>query len=195
MQQQKHFEILEGLPTYGPMYIPVSEDGEQFYNEGFVVRFFKSDGTNWVGNFKTGATDFSTAFELTNSDKIVVIAKGQGYIMTPEQTKPIETFGYAISEILQTKDNTFVAADNTDLEIINPDGTIWRSARISWDGIKDLTLQNNIVSGLSFDPMNDADEWIEFSINVDTKEIDGGSYRRYYDDNGNYKKKPFWKLW
>src|SRR5690606_39492556 len=43
MQVQRRYEILDGLPTYGPMYVPVSEDGEPFYSEGFVVRFYKSD--------------------------------------------------------------------------------------------------------------------------------------------------------
>ena len=54
MQVQRRYEILDGLPTYGPMYVPVSEDGEPFYSEGFVVRFYKSDGSEWVANFKPG---------------------------------------------------------------------------------------------------------------------------------------------
>jgi hypothetical protein len=192
MQLQKKYEILDGLPTYGPMYIPISEDGIEFYNEGFVVRFFKSDGTNWVGNFKTGWTKYSNVFEIPDTDKIVVIASGQGYLITPDQQKPLKTFGYAISEIVTTNDKIFVAADITDLEIINSDATIWRSERISWDGIKDLVIKDKIVSGLSFDPMHDSDEWVNFSFNLDTKEIIGGSYKRYDFEE---VKKPFWKFW
>ena len=54
MTTEKQYEILEALPTYGPMYIPVTENDEAFYSEGFPVRFYKSDGTNWVANFKPG---------------------------------------------------------------------------------------------------------------------------------------------
>lgn len=192
MEIQKKYEILDGLPTYGPMYIPISGDGIPFYHQGFVVRFFKSDGTNWVANFKTGRTKYSIAFEIPATGKIVVIAGGQGYIMTPDLQKPLQTFGYAITEVLTTYDKRFVAADNTDLEIINSDATIWRSERISWDGIKDLVVNDKIVSGLSFDPMYYSDEWVNFSINLDTKEIIGGSYRRY---EFKEPKKPFWKFW
>jgi len=192
MQIEKRYEILDGLPTYGPMYIPISESGEEFYYEGFVVRFYKDDGSNWVGNFKTGWTQYSSVFAILDTDKIIVIANGQGYIMTTENQKPIATFGLAITELLKTNDNRFIAADQTDLEIIEHDGFIWRTERISWDGIKDLTLENNIVTGLSFDPMNDADGWVKFSVNLDTKEVKGGSYNRY-----EFKevKKPFWKFW
>jgi hypothetical protein len=192
MQLQKKYEILDGLPPYGPMYIPISEDGVEFYHQGFVVRFYKSDGTNWVANFKTGWTEYSNVFEIPDSDKIVVIANGQGYIMTPELQKPIDTFGYAITEVIATNDGRLVAADITNLEIINCDGTILRSERVSWDGIKGLVLNDKIVSGLSYDPMHDNDEWTNFSFNLDTNEITGGSYKRYEFEE---IKKPFWKFW
>ncbi len=174
------------------MYIPISEDGIEFYHQGFVVRFFREDGTDWVANFKTGWTKYSNVFEIPETNKIVVIANGQGYIMTPDQQKPLKTFGYAITEVITTNDKRFVAADITDLEIINRDATIWRSERISWDGIKDLVVNDNIVSGFSFDPMHDSDEWVNFSFNLDTKEIIGGSYRRYEFEE---VKKPFWRFW
>lgn len=173
------YKILDGLPPYGPMYIPVSESGEEFYNEGFVVRFFKIDGSNWIANFKKGWTKYSDVFELPNTDKIIVIACGQGYIMRAEEQKPVATLGIGITEVLKTHDNRFIAADQTDLEIIEADGTTWRTERISWDGLKGLTLDNNIVNGLSFDPMNENDGWVPFSFNLDTKELIGGSYPRY----------------
>lgn len=194
MPASKKYEVLEGLPPYGPMYVSVGEDNEPFFSEGFVVRFFKSNGSTWVGNFKKGWTNFTTVFELPE-DKIVVIAYGLGYIMTTDQTKPVQTFGWGITEILPTLDNRFVAVDATNLIVINADGTIWESPRISWDGITSLTLNGKIVSGLSYDPMNDLNEWVPFYLNIDTKMIEEGSYRRYYDDNGTYKKKPFWKFW
>jgi len=187
----KKYEILEGLPTYGPMYIPISQDGVEFYHEGFVVRFFKNDGANWVGNFKTSWTKYSSVFEIPETDKIVIIANGQGYITILEQQKPVETFGYAITEVISS-DNRFIAADITDLQIIESDGAVWQSERISWDGIINLSIKDNIISGLSFDPLNDSDEWVSFTFNLDTKELIGGSYRRY-----PFKKvkRSFWKFW
>jgi hypothetical protein len=75
------------------------------------------------------------------------------------------------------------------LTIVEPNGEYWNTERISWDGLKEIKYKNRIVSGLSFDPMYDADEWIEFSYNLDAKTLNGGSFHRY--DN----RKPWWKFW
>ncbi len=179
MQQQKRFEILDGLPTYGPMYIPVSEDGERFYSEGFVVRFYKSDDSEWVANFKPGRTDCSLVVNCADNNRIVVIAKGQGYIMTPNQQTPIHTFGGNIKDAIETEENQIAVVDDICVTVINDKGNVWQSERISWDGIKDLILQDNLLTGLSYDPMDSINEWIPFSIDLDTKQITGGSYRRY----------------
>jgi hypothetical protein len=180
MQPRKRYDILQGLPSYGPMYIPVSENGEQFYSEGFVVRFYRSDGSEWVANFKPGCTHFSLVVDYPDKNRIVVIAKGQGYIMTPDQQTPIETFGVNIKDGIQTADNQIVLVDDIYLTFINDKGTVWQSERISWDGIKDLKLQDNVLTGLSYDPMGSSiNEWVPFSFDLGTKQITGGSYRHY----------------
>lgn len=176
LQQQKRYEILDGLPAYGPMYIPVSENEEEHYSEGFVVRFFKSDGTEWVANFKPGWTDCCLVVDYPHSNRMVVIAYGQGYIMNPEQQKPIDTFGVNIKYAVVTKDNTIVTTDDIYVAIIDDNGVNWQSKRISIDGIKDLMLHENTVTGLACNPMGNSDEWIPFAIDLETKEITGGSW-------------------
>ncbi len=192
MQIPKKYEQLHGLPPYGPMYVAISENDELFYSEGFVVRFTKSDGTNWVANFKNGSSNFSTIFELPYVNKIVVIANGLGYIICPNQQKAITTFGSGITELLQADDGRFVAADNTNLVIINNDALVWVSKRISYDGIKELKVNGNIVSGYFYEPTSDDDEWIKFNFNIDTKIIE--IEHDNYNDRPN-KKNPFWKFW
>jgi len=182
MQTSKKYEVLKGLPPYGPMHVSISENGEKFYNEGFVVRFIKSDGTEWVANFKTGWTNFSTVFELSSIDNIVVIASGQGYLISPDQQKAISTFGPSITQLLEFSDGRFISANETNVVIIHPDGLIWESERISWDGIKELTFNGNIVMGYSYDPMHDADEWVPLYFNIDTKLIEIGSYNRHFNN-------------
>lgn len=192
MQSHKLYEILNGLPPYGPMYIPITEDGTEFYYEGFVVRLFRSDGTTWIANFKMGETNYSSVFEIPKTNIIVVIANGQGYTMTPDLQKPLDTFGHAITQVISTNDGRLVAADITNLVVINSDATIWRSERISWDGIKDLTLLDNIISGLAYDPKHVSDEWVNFSFNLETNEFIGGGYRSHHFKKA---KKTFWKFW
>jgi hypothetical protein len=179
MQVQKRYEVLDGLPAYGPMYASVSEDGEPFYSEGFVVRFHKTDRSEWVANFKPGWRDFSLVVDYPDTNRIVVIAKGQGYIMTPDQEFPIDTFGVDIKDAIKTADDKIVLIDDIYVWLLDVKGTVWQSERISWDGIKDVNLKDNILTGLSYDPTDSINEWIPFLIDLDTKEITGGSFRRY----------------
>src|SRR5436190_13065877 len=134
MQQQKRYDILDGLPSYGPMYVPVSESGEQFSFEGFVVRFYKSDGSEWVANFRPGWTDCNLVVDYPDSNRIIVVAKGQGYIMTPDKEIPIDTFGVDIKDAIKTEDNKIILVDDIYVRLIDDRGTLWQSERISWDG-------------------------------------------------------------
>ncbi|MFZ4398744.1 MAG: hypothetical protein ACOYO1_01825 [Bacteroidales bacterium] len=190
MTETKKYEILEALPTYGPMYIPVTENNEAFYSEGFPVRFYKSDETCWVANFKPGWSDLKIIYELKDTSNLLVIACGTCYLMNPNETKPISVFGVGYSKVLKTQDGRLILQDQTDLTIIETDGSHWDTVRISWDGLKDLKLENNIVTGLSYDPMNESDEWINFTFDIDNKLLTGGSYNSY-----ETIKKPWWKIW
>ena len=172
----RRYEILKSLPAYGPMYIPVSESGELNYSEGFPVRFYKSDGTNWVANFKTGWTELAEVFELKDTFNLLVIAYGQCYIMNPEESKPVSAFGGAYATAFKIHDRQIVLQDDTGLTVIESDGKYWHSDRISWDGLKISGVQGNLVTGVAFDPMHDSDEWVDFTYDLDSKVLTGGSY-------------------
>jgi hypothetical protein len=185
----KTYEILSSLPPYGPLYIPVTEDGEPFYSEGFVIRFFKSDGTNWVANFKPGWTELNRVFDFQDHKILIVIAGGLGYIMTTENEKPLTTFGLTISEIIQAENGSLVCADGVSVHYLdNVTGDIWESEPISWDGIREIKLVGDLLIGETYDPTNSVKEWSEFSINLKTKEIIGGSYIESSKRNPNILK-------
>lgn len=99
--------------------------------------------------------------------------------MTPNQESSIDTFGVAIRDAVKTADDKTVLVDDIYVRLLDHEGAVWQSERISWDGIKDVNLQDNILTGLSYDPMDSINEWIPFSIDLNTKEIVGGSFRRY----------------
>jgi hypothetical protein len=79
------FEILNGLPATGPMYVPISSNGEPFHHEGFVVRFYPSNAEAWVANFKGGDSRLFEVFDLAKQNKVLVIAGGEAYLMSPER--------------------------------------------------------------------------------------------------------------
>ncbi len=192
---ENRYEVLDQLPTHGPMYIPVAENGKKFYSEGYVVKFTKSDGSTWVANFKLGWANCCYTREY-KTGKVLVIANGMGYLMNPDSEIPEKTFGISIREVIPIDDEQLIFADDTKIELFDGSGIVWTSPRISWDGIRNLELNDSFLTGESYDPVNDADTWIDFRVNLVTKEIEGGSYRQHFTDDGQpIKKKSWWKVW
>jgi len=174
---KKRYEILQSLPVYGPMYIPISSDGEPFYSEGFVVKFWKSNGETWVANFAEGWTQYSEVFDFPEQHIIIVFAYGQGYIMNPDEERPLSTFGLTINEVIQTEDGSLVCANGISIFVLdNRNGEAWETQRISWDGMKELKLMGSILHGQAYTPMNSNEPWVSFEVNLDTKEVKGGSF-------------------
>ncbi|MEM6261546.1 MAG: hypothetical protein AAGI38_03485 [Bacteroidota bacterium] len=183
---------LNSLPAYGDMYIPISESGKPFYNEGFVIEFNDGNQT-WAANFQLGLSDLNFTYEFSE-ERVLVVAGGVAYLMDPRSKTPINVFGGGYKNLIIYGQN-LILSDDVSVDFINEDGIMWESPRISFDGINDLKIENRTLIGKSYDPMNDADEWVDFSINIDSKEVQGGSYRKYYLDSGEpIKKKPWWKL-
>ena len=190
MKNKNRFEILNSLPTYGPMYISITENGGEYYQEGFVVRFYKDDKTDWVANFKPGINEFNKIFDFPLKNRIVIFAGGMCYVMNPNLEKPILIFGIAINNVFQSENGSLICVDSTGVEILdNTNGELWTSERISIDGFKDLIFENEILIGKSFDPMNSLKEWSKFSLNIKTKEIKGGSFREMIERNPNLEMK------
>jgi len=88
----KRYEVLDGLPTYGEMAIPITYNDELFVSEGYVVKFYKNDGTDWIANFQLGWTDTSKVISSNKSNIIFVVAGGIGYIINPDSIEPINFF-------------------------------------------------------------------------------------------------------
>ena len=128
LSENKRYEILKSLPTYGPMYIPVTDNDEPFYSEGFAVRFYKKDGTQWVANFQPGLTYLKTIVELNCTTNLLVIAFGTCYLMNPDQTKSLSVFGVGYLTLFTTQDSRLILQDQTDLTIVEPNGNYWDTA-------------------------------------------------------------------
>jgi hypothetical protein len=188
MEKEKRYKILNSLPVYGPMYVPVTANSIPFYSEGFPVRFYKTNGTDWVANFEPGCTGLNEIFEFEHTQNLLIVACGTCYLMDPDETNPIKVFGGGYSHTFKASEK-LVLQNSTNLTIVEPDGKHWDTERISWDGLADIHIEDHIAHGLSFDPTHEADEWVAFSYDLNTKILTGGSYHRH--DN----RKPWWKIW
>ncbi len=187
MKRSPKFEILKALPSSGPMYVSITETGEDYFSEGFVVRFFKSDGSNWVANFKPGWSGLDAAYEFVNQSNVLIIAGGCCYVMNPSNQEPLAVFGANYQTVIKTLNGKLILQDMTDLTIIEADGEYWHTGRISWDGFKDLNLEGNLITGLSFNPLTEREQWVEFVVDLEKRNVVGGSYRLYEMQSKNQK--------
>jgi hypothetical protein len=176
----KRYEVLDGLPAYGDMAVPIVSDDEVYVSEGYVVKFYKDDGSTWIANFPQGLSSLSFVKEIPNNNSILVVAGGDGYLMNPNHTKPIQEFNYFADEMVERDDGRLILASLAEIIFLDENANIeWETRRISWDGIKDLKLNGNILTGYAYDigkydENNDDNAWVKFTIDLDTKEIEGG---------------------
>ena len=68
-------------------------EGEEGYSEGYVIRFYKSDGSSWVVNFASGWSSFRLVLNYPDTNKVIVTADGEEYVMAVDQERPLATFG------------------------------------------------------------------------------------------------------
>lgn len=167
------YRVLSGLPPYGPRAVPFSATGQGLHREGLVVEFRASDGSAWVGNFQRGLTKFDVVQAFPGSSSIVVIAGGQAYVVNPDSRRCLRTFGGGIEHLFALRERLIVS-NGLWLEAIAGEHMLWRSRRLSWDGMMNLCVEGSQIVGEAYDPMDD--KWIPFAVDVADGQAHGGSY-------------------
>ncbi|HKQ49964.1 MAG TPA: hypothetical protein VJZ71_17955 [Phycisphaerae bacterium] len=174
------FEVLPGLPPYGPLAQPFSASGQGTQCEGFVVRFFPIEGDPWVGNFQPGLTSFRTAEAHPDGRRVIVISGGQGYVVDPNDRKAVDyleawyVYAVRVGELL-------ILATPVDLEAIGPEGRRWKTPEISVDGLVELKVKadHQAITGLAYSPVVDIDaddDWVEFEVEIQSGAVKGGAF-------------------
>ena len=130
-------------------------------------------GASWVGNFQRGNTSLDAALAIPGSSRVLVIAGGEAYEVEPSSRSCVRMFGGSIEELLE-HDGRLVLSNGIWLEAFGAEGFIWRSRRISWDGFRNLRVEEGEVLGEAWNPFED--ECVPFAVDLSTGEVRGGSY-------------------
>lgn len=174
MSVQCSFEILQCLPTYGPPAQPFCATGLGMHREGCVVSFMPANAIPWIGNFQLGLSSFNGVFRHPNGDHFIIVAGGSAYVVDPSSKQFINSFGGQIESVHELpKLRSVLFGNGIWFELHNQDGPVWRSKRISWDGMKDIFVTEKYVSGKAwcFD-----DTWHEFQVLLSSGTVIGGAY-------------------
>ncbi len=170
------FEVLPGLPPVGPAAVSFTENGPREWREGLVIRFFPLTIDPWVGNFLGGSTKFNLVVFHPNERDVIVVAKGEAFIVDPESRTVRDRFGYDIEAVIPLPtQGSLVFQGRTDFRAVRADNSSWRSSRISWDGFRDIQIHGSELKGEAWTPIGD--EWVLFYLDLITGYCPNPAYK------------------
>src|SRR5258706_9203472 len=166
--------LLPGLPPYGPMAVAFPIEWGRLGREGIVVEFETHAGT-WVANFQPGLRGLSRVDVHPNGRDFIVIAEGDLWVV-----KSIE---HSAERLLPAIDSAMEACDpegwifsrqGLALARLGPEGLLWHTRRLSWEGFDQLHIVEDELRGLAWSPIDD--KWCPFHVELSTGKSRGGSY-------------------
>ncbi len=174
------YEVLPGFPAYGSVPLPIGS-GEAWggHSEGLVVQFYTNHGEAWVGNFQLGSSGCQAVLEHPDGQHLVVVARGQGYLVDPEIPSQVSRLSDYIQHIVSLPERSAILiSDGLGFEAINKDGVWWQSERISWDEIRNIEVQGPFLRGEASKPTLKGNEWYPFTLDLDTGHCADGIYSK-----------------
>ena len=170
-------EILKGLPSDGAPAIPFPADSAARYSEGLVVRF-GAGGESWVGNFLRGGYGFDWVGPMPDGDHLLVVSQGAGYVVDPASRLLVTEIGAGISEVIADEARRLlilVDIGSCDIEAFGPEGRVWTTGQISWDGFRNVRVAGDVIVGEAYQPWTP--DWVPFTVDVETGAVSGGAKR------------------
>jgi len=171
------FEVLPGLPPYGPMAISFTENGAREHREGLVVRFHPRESEPWVGNFIGGLTPYNIVLEHPNKTHIIVVARGEACIVDPERRAVLDRVSFDVNQVIPVPSlRSVIFQGSTDFVAIRADNSGWISPRISWDGFRNVDIREAELFGEAFSSISEA--WAPFKLDLLTGRCTNGIYEK-----------------
>jgi hypothetical protein len=169
------FEVLPGLPPYGPRAIQCPAGWGHDAKEGFVVAFHLTSSQRWVGNFGRGLSHVDTVLAMPAVGKLAVIAGGALYEVDPKIPGPVEQAACCVTDTLEAPDaeKLILVWNHIELGCWGARGEVWNTGRISWDGFRNLKIDAGRITGDAWSPMGD--RWFPLSVDINTGVVEGGA--------------------
>ena len=167
------FRVEAGLPPYGPP--AISFPDSHAFREGLVVSFATTDGERWTGNFARGFGLLNTVRDELGPAAAIVVSGGEAYLVDVDRrlatrfAGPVEYIEYAPNQHL------IVVGNGLWFDGVRASGKVWRTRRISWDGMRSIQCDGDRIVGEAFTPMGPPD-WHPFVLDLASGLVEGGSF-------------------
>lgn len=149
-------DVLEELPgaeASRPHYFPGNREGGR---DGVIVRVGPEGREAWVGVFafgNFGKLGISRVFSMPAADKVCVVARGAGYIVSASSPADWEEVGAVpvIDARSALSVGAIAFATHTDVLAYGESGVKWRTKRLAWDGLKIIAVGDRTLVGEYWD--------------------------------------------
>lgn len=187
----ENFRILPDIPSNSNLE-QFSYMDKRIYQEGVVLEIIPDKSSNWLANFQPGKSEFSGVYQHPNENDLIIISRGQGYIINPENRQLLESFGGCISEVINTSDISCIFfVDDFRLLCYASSGFLWQNTEISWNRVRKFKTKDYMFTG-EFYSSNDKC-WQMFWLNTKTEEFHLGDFKWEY--LLPKPERPWWQFW
>jgi len=144
------------------------------HREGYVLQFQVDGSDSWVGNFQPGVGTFCGIVRNANSILVTVIAGGQAYVVDPASGDLARQFGGDINLCMPVPEvQAILLSNGLWFELIHGETPIWRTNRLSWDGMRNVRIDDGILRGEGW---RYDESWHSFEVDIASGRSTGGAY-------------------
>jgi len=164
-------EVLQEIPGAGALDRHFYPKGQTTGgNDGILLRVTPEAGKPWIGMFafgRFGPKGASMVLGLPDPDKLCVVARGAGYIVSTTNPQIWERIGAVpIIAIRAIPAAGIVAFANfTELLAYDLEGFRWRTQRLSWDSLNLIEVTESSIIGEYWDIRVDGMRRFEVDLN------------------------------
>lgn len=159
--------LLPGLPPYGPPATPVPAAWGG-WREGVVVSFGA-----WTANVQPGIGGLTGVMPHPDGVRVLVLACGDAWVIdaVSQEAACVAT---AVDAVLAVPGSADLVLSEQGLCMcrLGPDGVVWRTRRLAWDGLRGLAVDGDAIVGEAWDL---PDLWVAVSVTLATGEATGGA--------------------
>ena len=137
--------------------------------DGIIVQINPDQRKTWIGIFAFGnvsKNSFSGVYTTPDSNKLCVVSKGAGYIVSSDNPKDWEVVkSIPIIDVRISKvQELIIFADYTGLIAYNDSGVKLKTKQLAWDNLRIIELSNSYIKGEYYDIRSEANEFFEVDI-------------------------------
>jgi hypothetical protein len=146
--------LTEIKPGYKVYYYPTgTQDGGR---DGTIVEVNVSNGNKWIAIFAYGDVTnrgYTGILTMPSIDQFCVVSRGNGFVVTATNPKAwFEVDCVPVMDVVISKNrNLIIFASYTELVAYGINGIVWTTDRLSFDGLKIVSQNDDFVIGEYFD--------------------------------------------